>query len=154
MELELLEKKENPLLKRTEIRFEALHQKEATPSREDIRENIAKSLKAPKEKVILDSMQSEFGRGKTTGYAKVYETIEAAKKYERKHILVRNQLIKPEIEKKKPKPEKKVEKAPEKKAEEAPEKDKEKQQKEASKKEKKPEKEAEEASKQDEEKKE
>jgi small subunit ribosomal protein S24e len=37
-------------------------------------------------------MQSEFGKMETFGYAKVYKTKDAAMKYEREHILVRNKL--------------------------------------------------------------
>jgi len=104
MEMEFLEKKDNVLLDRIEIRFRAIHQNEPTPSRDDIRENIAKSLKASKDKVILDSMTSKFGLSQTIGYAKVYKNIEAARKHERKHILIRNRLV--EEEKKEEKTEK------------------------------------------------
>lgn len=108
MEIEFIEKRENPLLERIEIRFKAVHEKEATPTRDTIREGIAKSVKSSKDKVILDSMNSKFGLGQTMGYAKVYKSVEAAKKYERKHILARNQLVdREETEKKKPAPEKK-----------------------------------------------
>ena len=96
MEIEFLETKENQLLDRTEIKFKATHTKEPTVSREAIREKIATLAHSTKEKVIIDSMNSKFGLGETTGYAKVYKTIEAAKKHERKHVLVRNKLIEAE----------------------------------------------------------
>jgi len=37
-------------------------------------------------------MNSEFGKTETMGYAKVYKTKEAAMKYEREEILIRNKL--------------------------------------------------------------
>jgi len=96
MEIEFLETKENQLLDRMEIKFKATHTKEPTASREAIREKIASLARSTKEKVIIDSMNSKFGLGETIGYAKVYKTIEAAKKHERKHVLVRNKLMEAE----------------------------------------------------------
>jgi len=92
MEIEIVEKKENGLLERLEVTFKASHVDEGTPQREAIREKLSALLKAPKERVVVDSMTSEFGLMVTVGYAKVYKTKEAALKYEREHILVRNKL--------------------------------------------------------------
>lgn len=103
MEVEIVSKKENALLDRTEVRFKAVHPKEGTPKREDVRDKISSLVKAPKERVIVDSMDSEFGKTETIGYAKVYKTREAAMKYEREQILVRNKLKeKVKVEKKAP----------------------------------------------------
>jgi len=99
MEIEFLETKENPLLDRTEIKFKAVHSNEGTVSRDAIREKIASLAHSTKEKVILDNMRSEFGLGQTKGYAKVYKTVDAAKKHERKHILIRNKVIEKEVKK-------------------------------------------------------
>jgi small subunit ribosomal protein S24e len=99
MEIEFLETRENALLDRTEIKFKAMHQKEGTVSRDAIREKIASLAHSTKERVILDNMKSEFGLGQTKGYAKVYKSVDAAKKHERKHILVRNKLIEKEVKK-------------------------------------------------------
>jgi small subunit ribosomal protein S24e len=102
MEVEVVSKKENVLLDRTELRFKAVHPKEGTPQREAVRDKISALVKAPKERVIVDSMDSEFGKTETMGYAKVYKTKEAAMKYEREEILVRNKLKeKVKVEKKK-----------------------------------------------------
>ncbi len=92
MEIEIVSKKENELLDRTEVTFKASHPKEGTPQREAVREKIASMLKASKERVIVDSMDSEFGKMETVGYAKVYKTKESAMKYEREYVLVRNKL--------------------------------------------------------------
>ena len=92
MEIEIVSKEENQLLDRTEVTFKAVHAKEGTPQREAVREKLSALLKATKERVIVDSMGSEFGRTETIGYAKVYKTKEAAMKYEREHVLVRNKL--------------------------------------------------------------
>ncbi len=131
MEVEVVSKKENVLLDRTEVKFKAMHPKEGTPQREAVRDKISAMLKAPKERVIVDAMDSEFGKTETFGYAKVYKTKEAAMKYEREEILVRNKLKeKVKVEKKKaagpppkaPRPAAAPEKAAEKPAEKHPEK--------------------------------
>lgn len=107
MQLEVIQRKENPLLKRTEVRFKAIHKAEATPTRDVLRAFLAKELHATKDIVVIDSQASTFGRYETVGYAKVYKTKEEALAVERKHILVRNKLIEPEVKKEAaPKPEK------------------------------------------------
>jgi small subunit ribosomal protein S24e len=106
MQLEVLGRKENPLLKRTEVRFKAIHKAEPTPTRDALRAFLAKELKATKDIVVIDSQASTFGRYETLGYAKVYKSKEEALAVERKHILIRNQLMEPEVKEKAPKPEK------------------------------------------------
>ena len=101
MEIEIVDKKENKLLERLEVTFKASHADEGTPQRDAVREKLASVLKAQKERVIVDSMGSEFGRMQTVGYAKVYKSKEAALKYEREHILVRNKLKEKKVAQKK-----------------------------------------------------
>ncbi|MEM0343796.1 MAG: 30S ribosomal protein S24e [Thermoplasmata archaeon] len=121
MEVEIVSKRENQLLERIEVEFKASHAKEGTPQREAVREKIAALLKAPKERVIVDHMESEFGMSETVGYAKIYRTKEAAMKYEREQILVRNRLKeKVKVEKKAPAAAGKAGAAPAPKAEEKP----------------------------------
>lgn len=90
MEIEILEKKKNPLLDRVEVNFKAIHPKEKTPTRKQIREGIAELTKSNKETVFIDHMDSEFGRPNTLGYAKVYKTKEKALEVESKPVLKRH----------------------------------------------------------------
>ena len=107
MELQVLTKKDNPHLKRVEVTFKAIHKAEPTPTRDALRAFLARELNATKDIVVIDSQASTFGRYETHGYAKVYKSKEEALSVERKHILVRNKLIEPEVkEKAAPKPEK------------------------------------------------
>jgi len=108
MQLEVLQRKENPLLKRIEVTFKANHKAEPTPTRDALRAFLAKELKATKDIVVIDYQASTFGRYETVGEAKVYKTKEEALAVERKHILVRNKLIEPAVKEKEaaPKPEK------------------------------------------------
>ncbi len=93
MEIKILEKKENPLLHRVEVKFVVSHPKDKTPSREDVRSLISANLNAEKNRVILDYMHTPFGSTETNGYAKIYDTLENAKKIEPDYILLRNKLI-------------------------------------------------------------
>lgn len=126
MEIEIVSKKENELLDRTEVNFRAMHPMEGTPQREAVREKLATMMKATKDRVIVDSMDSEFGKMETVGYAKVYKTKEAAMKFEREYVLIRNKLKeKVKVEKKAaatPPPQKPAVAAPAKSAEKTPEK--------------------------------
>lgn len=98
MEIEILRKKENQLLERTEIEFKVKHSKEKTPKRLDVRDVLANLLKESKDTIIIHSMIPEFGKSETTGYAKVYKSKDKALKIERDPRLIRVGL-KPKKEK-------------------------------------------------------
>ncbi len=104
MELEIRSKRDNPPLGRTEVEFTVTHDGEPTPSREALRDALAKALNSPKDTVVVDSLRSTFGKGQSAGYAKVYTSLELAKKYERPHILVRNKLAEKAAKKSQAKP--------------------------------------------------
>ena len=90
MELEITSKKENPLLNRVEVNFLAVHPKEKTPKRDDVRLRIAEELNLKKNFIIIDNMKSIFGCPETTGYAKIYPSQKEAEKYERDYLITRN----------------------------------------------------------------
>jgi small subunit ribosomal protein S24e len=92
LKVEIENKKENPIQQRVEIQFTVDHAGEATPARDAVRTKIAEEMGAQKDKVIVDGMQTEYGKGRSRGYAKIYETADAAKKHENYHLLVRNNL--------------------------------------------------------------
>ena len=92
MKVDIVSKFENKVLDRIEVNFKADHDGEPTPSRDSIRTALASALGVPKERVVVDEMGSKYGIGSTEGYAKVYNDVEVAKKYEKNYILVRNGL--------------------------------------------------------------
>lgn len=92
MEIKIIEQHSNPLLQRTEYRFEIDHASAATPTRDAVRNELAKALKAPKERVVIEQMHAKFGIARSHGEAMVYDSTEAAKATVRTHILVRNGL--------------------------------------------------------------
>ncbi|MCI4325334.1 MAG: 30S ribosomal protein S24e [Thermoplasmata archaeon] len=98
MDLKIVEERKNPLLKRTEYRFEMSHPTAATPKRDEVRQELASQLKVPKERVIIERMHAKFGTPMSVGEAAAYTSKDAALATEREHILIRNGL------KEKPKP--------------------------------------------------
>ena len=93
MDIEIVSEKDNPLLERTEVHFIVKHEGGPTPKRDEVREMLSSMLKKNKKLVILDYLKSSFGTNESKGYAKVYRSEEAAKKYETEPILKRNGLI-------------------------------------------------------------
>ena len=92
MEIRILEDRANPLLKRHEYRFEVSHATAATPTRDSVRGELSKLVKAPKDRVVIERMRARYGTAVSRGEALVYETADAAKAITRAHILVRNGL--------------------------------------------------------------
>ena len=92
MEIQIQENKENALLDRREILFTLRHDGETTPSRVQVRQLLASQIGTRTENVVIESMQSEYGRGASRGVARAYKTVDAARGTERAHLLKRNQL--------------------------------------------------------------
>jgi len=125
MEIEIVSRKENMVIGRTEVVFKAVHLNEKTPKRSEIKEKLVELLGVSKGNVIIDNMKPEFGRPESSGYAKVYKNIEDVKGLESDYILMRNNLLEKKAkEKKKPEEEgkEKEEVKPEQKKEEKTEK--------------------------------
>jgi len=93
LEIKILEERNNPLLHRREFRFEIAHATAATPKREEVRGELAKLVKAPKDRVIVERMRARFGTAVTRGDAHVYESADAVKQIVREHILVRHGMV-------------------------------------------------------------
>ncbi|HNR57532.1 MAG: 30S ribosomal protein S24e [Methanothrix sp.] len=89
MEIKVIEEKNNPMLKRREVKFVVSHDG-PTPSRKSVIEKIAATMNSKVGLVMVDSLKSEFGKRETVGYAKIYDTEERAKEVERAHVIARN----------------------------------------------------------------
>jgi len=92
MDIEIANRIENPLLHRSEVKFQISHLNEQTPTRDSIREKLAGQLDAKKGLIVVTRMNSEFGRGRTNGTAHVYSDEKALGEVERSHVLKRNKL--------------------------------------------------------------
>lgn len=90
MKMEITQKKENPLQKRVEVYFTIDHKGEATPGRNAVAEEVAKQTDSKRSCVVVDNIESVYGKGMSKGYAKVYESMEAALEFDREYLLKRN----------------------------------------------------------------
>ncbi|MGD2066241.1 MAG: 30S ribosomal protein S24e [Candidatus Bathyarchaeota archaeon] len=91
MKLKIVSKEKNPLLKRTEIAFSIDHdQTGGTPSRTEVRTQLASLLKTKLELVYVKHLETKTGTMAAVGEANAYESAEQAKLVEPKHIFARN----------------------------------------------------------------
>jgi len=72
--------------------LDVLHPSKANVSKDELREKLAKMYKVEKETVFVFGFRTVFGGGLTTGFALIYDSLEAAKKFEPKYRLVRHGL--------------------------------------------------------------
>jgi small subunit ribosomal protein S24e len=91
MDISIVEEDENPMLHRTDVRFELTHE-EATPSRLSVRDSLAAMLNKDSKEVVIHDLDTKFGMRKTVGYAKVYESPEHAQDVEQDYMLDRNKI--------------------------------------------------------------
>ena len=90
MKMEITNKKENPLYKRVEVYFTLSHDGESTPGRNAVAEAVAKECGSKRECVVIDNIESVYGKAMSKGYAKVYASKEAALEFDREYLLKRN----------------------------------------------------------------
>ncbi|MFB6093644.1 MAG: 30S ribosomal protein S24e [Halanaeroarchaeum sp.] len=91
MEIEILEQEDNPMLHRTDVTFEVVHE-DASPSRLSVRDSLAAKLDKDSEEVVVHELDTKFGMRKTIGYAKVYESADVAADVEQEYMLERNKI--------------------------------------------------------------
>jgi len=91
MDVTIISEEENPMLHRTDIRFETVHD-ETTPSRLSVRDSLAAKLDKGSDEVVVHELDTTFGMRKTVGYAKVYDSPEFARDVEQDHMLDRNKI--------------------------------------------------------------
>jgi small subunit ribosomal protein S24e len=90
MELKILSQKENPLLKRKEVKFTVIHTEGKTPARLDIKRSIASQLQVSDKLVFVKRMHTKTGTNTAIGEANAYQTDAQAKLIEPAYILKRN----------------------------------------------------------------
>lgn len=96
MEIKILDKIENPLLNRTEIKAEVLHRGEPTPKRGEVRKLISAQLGSEENLVVVRKLESVFGN-KSKLVVMVYKDAAHLEKTEPKYIIGREkgQKLKP-----------------------------------------------------------
>lgn len=89
MKVEIVEKAENPLLERTEIKFKVDHAGGPTPKRLEVRAQLAALLGVTEELLVIDKLASTHGRQIVSGIARTYSSREQLEQLEPKHLLKR-----------------------------------------------------------------
>lgn len=93
MKLKIVSKEQNPLLKRIEVTFKIDHHEEgSTPSRIEIRKQIASLLKTKLELVYVTKIETKTGSMVAFGEANIYDVVEQVKLVEQKYIIARNAI--------------------------------------------------------------
>lgn len=84
----------NPLLSRKQMVLDVIHPGFPNVSKTNINEKLAKMYKADPNAVITFGFKTAFGGNRSTGFALIYDTVDAAKKFEPKFRLARKGLMK------------------------------------------------------------
>ena len=92
MEIDIISESENPMLHRSDVTFELVHD-DATPSRLQVRDSLAAKLNKDADEVVIRKLGTKFGMRKTIGEAKVYESAAHAADVEQDHMLERNKIV-------------------------------------------------------------
>jgi len=79
----------NRLLARKQFVVDVLHPGRANVPKSDLSEKLAQMYKADVARVITFGLRTQFGGGRTTGFALIYDSEDAQKRFEPKFRLVR-----------------------------------------------------------------
>jgi small subunit ribosomal protein S24e len=125
MKVEITEKVENPMLKRTELKFFVEHGRSPTPRRLEVKAQLASQLGAPEDLIVIEKIASLHGKQVASGIARVYSSKEQLDVVELGYFLKRGlpKEEKPPEEKAPEAPKKEEKPKEEKKAPEAPKKE-------------------------------
>ena len=86
MDIQLVKKSETPLLGRKRFEYKAVFEGK-TPSRDDIRKNIAAQNKISENTVIVKHIYTKFGLSEAKVIAHIYNDEATAKSVEESHLL-------------------------------------------------------------------
>ena len=79
----------NRLLARRQFIVDVLHPNRANVSKDDLRGKLAEVYKSNKDQINVFGLRTAYGGGKSTGFALIYDSVEAMKKFEPHYRLVR-----------------------------------------------------------------
>jgi len=88
MEIEVTKEKENPLLERKELMIRVSYEG-TTPERSEVIKKVASINNTTPEMVVIQNLEGSFGKRESTGYVKIYNSIDRLNKVELKHIIKR-----------------------------------------------------------------
>ena len=96
MEIDIINKKENKALDRTEVKFDCIYTGEATPKLLAVKSKLVSLLNTKKDLIVVDSLQPHYGEAKAAGYAKIYGSRDSLEDIETEHVLAKNKEAKSE----------------------------------------------------------
>ncbi|KAJ2558067.1 ribosomal 40S subunit protein S24B [Coemansia sp. RSA 1933] len=82
----------NRLLQRKQMVLEIIHPNLANLSKADVRQKLGKLFKTEADLVFPFGFRTQFGGGRSSGFALIYDSMDAVKKFEPKFRLVRQSL--------------------------------------------------------------
>ncbi len=92
MEIQIIERKENSLLSREELKIQITHDAAPIPSRDKLVRKLSAELNKEKEQIIVREMDGQFGAARTIATVMVYETTVLAREIERPHVINRHKF--------------------------------------------------------------
>jgi len=87
--------KSNRLLSRRQMVVDVIHPERASLSKKEIRDKVAQLYKTTSDLVFCFGFNTNFGGGKSTGFALIYDSLDFAKKFEPRYRLVRQGVLEP-----------------------------------------------------------
>ena len=84
----------NPLLCRKQMNIEIIHTSKVNCSKIQIKEKLAKMFKTDSQCIAVFGLKFKFGGGRSTGFALIYDNVDARKANDMKHLLLRDDLLK------------------------------------------------------------
>ncbi len=84
--------KSNRLLSRRQMVVDVIHPDRASLSKKEIREKVAQLYKTTPDLVFCFGFNTNFGGGRSSGFALIYDTLDFAKKFEPRYRLTRQGL--------------------------------------------------------------
>ena len=87
----------NPLLGRKQVQVEIIHPETGGVSKTEIKDKLAAMFKskgsAEPGNIAVFGLRTKFGGGKSTGFALIYDSADARKKYDQKLLLKRDGMF-------------------------------------------------------------
>jgi ribosomal protein S24E len=74
--MKIIKQEKSKLLPRIDVVAEAIHVDKRTPSREEVKEELSKSLKKDKDLILVEHIYSEYGSGNSKIIAYAYDSKE------------------------------------------------------------------------------
>ncbi|KAJ8522528.1 hypothetical protein ONZ45_g892 [Pleurotus djamor] len=84
----------NRLLARRQFVLDVLHPSRPNVSRDELAEKLAGMYKTDKARVVTFGFRTQFGGGRSTGFALIYDDEASQKKFEPRYRLVRSGMAK------------------------------------------------------------